>query len=291
MMKVESQRCKICGGSGKIVHKGTRDNANINVYECVKCGTKFLVSEENYKRDYESGYMHQSVANIVSETMSKKQISEDDIRRYYMVCNECSGKRILDFGCGFGGFLLKIKPDVKECFGVELGQKELEYISTHGIECKKNIEEYSMKFDVITLFHVFEHLENPKEWLLKFSEYLVPGGKLIIEVPNSKDALLELYKNKKFADFTYWSAHLFLYTSESLTQLINSTHKYNILEKTQIQRYSIANHLYWLAEGKPGGQAQWKNLDSRALNDSYAEKLRELGMCDTLYFVLERNVL
>lgn len=70
---------------------------------------------------------------------------------------------------------------------------------------------------MITLFHAFEHLTDPGIWLDRFSEYLYSGGYLIIEAPNANDALLSLYESKAFADFTYWSAHLFLYTINSLS--------------------------------------------------------------------------
>jgi len=56
---------------------------------------------------------------------------------------------------------------------------------------------------------------------------------------------------------------------------------------TQLQRYSIGNHLYWLAKGKPGGHKIWKDMESDALNIAYEEKLRELKMCDTIFMVLE----
>lgn len=131
-------------------------------------------------------------------------------------------------------------------------------------------------------------MSRPKEWLEKLSEYLNTNGKLIIEVPNANDALLELYESQAFADFTYWSAHLFLYTQKSLTLVIEETKKYSIELAGQVQRYSLANHLMWLAKGKPGGQKHWNFIDSNELNVAYVEKLKELQMCDTLFFVLNR---
>ena len=126
-------------------------------------------------------------------------------------------------------------------------------------------------------------------WLQKYSSYLTDSGYLIIEVPNANDALLSLYENQKFADFTYWSAHLFLYTIKSLTMIIEETDKYDIVSAGQVQRYSIANHLMWLAKGMPGGHVKWKFLDTNELNEAYSSKLKELEMCDTLFFVLKKR--
>ena len=71
--------------------------------------------------------------------------------------------------------------------------------------------------------------------------------------------------------------------------LIEECGKYVLETAQQIQRYTIANHLMWLAKGMPGGHEKWKYLDSKELNESYIQKLRELQMCDTLFFVLNRK--
>lgn len=274
------------GGKSILVHKGTRDNPLIDVYKCSECGTRFLsVREDN---DYENGFMHK--ANIWSDLNIDERLQvfrDDDIRRYNMVNEICIGKNVLDFGCGFGGFISFISRVAHTCSGVELGRTEREYLNTKGIECFRTIDDCQRKFDVITMFHTFEHLTNPHAWLKRFSEYLVKDGYLIIEVPNGNDALLSLYESEKFADFTYWSAHLFLYTIKSLSMLIEKTGYFNILSAGQVQRYSLANHLMWLSKGLPGGDKVWNYLNSNELNTAYAKKLEELEMCDTLFFVLQ----
>lgn len=279
--------CPICRGGSKLVHKGTRDDQNIDVNQCSVCETKFL-SVVDRQNDYENGFMHETfpLSDLNIEERLKLG-SNDDIRRFEMVKDKCRGKRILDFGCGFGGFLHYISEVADSYSGVELGKQERKYLNGKGITCFKNIEECTGKFDVITLFHVFEHLNDPRMWLNKLVDYLVKGGYLIIEVPNANDILLSLYENEAFADFTYWSAHLFLYTIKSLSMLINECGKYNIISAGQVQRYPIANHLMWLAKGKPGGHNIWKFLDTDDLNKAYETKLAELEMCDTLFFVLQ----
>ena len=46
----------------------------------------------------------------------------------------------------------------------------------NDIQVYKDIDEFDRTFDVITLFHVFEHLKNPKDWLNKFSQHQKRGG-------------------------------------------------------------------------------------------------------------------
>lgn len=283
-------KCPICGGGVCTIHKGTRDDAAIDVYSCNECGTKFL-SELDKKNDYENGFMYET------NGLSKQGIDErlcscrdDDMRRFNMVKDICFGKSVLDFGCGFGGFLQNISQTAVSCKGVELGKTERQYLIGKGMTVYKNLDECSEKFDVITLFHVFEHLNTPKMWLEKYSDYLTEGGYLIIEVPNANDALLSLYESRQFADFTYWSAHLFLYTIKSLAMLIEEVGRYDIVSAGQVQRYSIANHLMWLAKEVPGGHKKWECLDSEELNEAYTDKLKKLQMCDTLFFVLRKKI-
>lgn len=288
-MPAEERMCPICGGGGYLVHKGTRDNDAINVYRCPECGTRFLsVIDIDY--DYENGFMHKTGVDLEIDIETKLRLHKpDDDRRFDMVRSICAGKRVMDFGCGYGGFLKNIKRIASECCGVELGKEEREYVGGIGIKCYKDIDESSGIFDVITLFHVFEHLSDPEKWLNKIGQHLRPGGTLIIEVPNADDVLLSLYESEAFADFTYWSAHLFLYTIKSLTMIIERCGKFRIVSPGQMQRYPLANHLMWLAKGKPGGHEKWSQLDSAGLDREYENKLKELQKCDTLFFVLEKS--
>ncbi len=282
-------KCPICCGDGYLVHEGTRDNSEIDVYQCPECGTKFLSSVDG-NNDYENGFMYENdplAALSIEERL--KIFQKDDKRRFEKVKEICCGKNVLDFGCGFGGYLKYISDVADSCCGVDLGKSERDYLNANGISCFRTIEETGKKFDVITLFHVLEHLSDPENWLNIFSDYLVDNGLLIIEVPHANDILLSLYASSKFADATYWSAHLFLFTAKSLSMIIERSGKYIIESLEYIQRYSFANHMMWLAKGLPGGHNEWKYLDSAELNEAYVKKLQELEMCDTLFFVLRKK--
>ena len=141
------------------------------------------------------------------------------------------------------------------------------------------------KYDIITMFHVLEHLPDPRTTLRKLSRFLKDKGQLIIEVPSAEYALLTLYGCEAFSHFTYWSCHLFLFTLNTLKELALQVNlKMNYIR--QIQRYPLSNHLYWLAKGKPGGHENWHFLDSKQLNKAYEDQLSKLGKCDTLVISL-----
>ncbi len=280
--------CPLCSSKNvSLIHKGVRDNSDIDVYICQDCNIKFL-SKFNHN-DYEAGFMHLSTNTAkLSPQEHLKLCEEDDERRYQMTKKECSSRNVLDFGCGFGGYLSRIQAVSDYCAGVELGHEEREYLNSKGITCKREIDEYEEKFDVITLFHVLEHLEAPQLWLQKIALHMRWGGRLIIEVPNADDALLTLYENKAFADFTYWSAHLILYTEETLKRMILSTGKFRPVRLDFYQRYPLANHLYWLAQGKPGGQHVFNIFNEPALSEAYNKVLKTEKLSDTIYQIWER---
>ena len=138
------------------------------------------------------------------------------------------------------------------------------------------------------MFHVLEHLPDPKAILSELSEMLADGGQIIMEVPNADDALLTLYNNEPFSNFTYWSCHLFLYTAKTLEMLFNQMNlKVNYIK--QIQRYPLSNHLYWLANGKPGGHQKWHFLDSPELHAAYEKTLTSIDKCDTIMTSISKS--
>lgn len=280
-------QCEICGEELKLIHKGTRDNPNIDVYECSTCHTKQL--SLIIDNDYANGFMNGKIGMTVEDINNRlDECKIDDIRRTHMVEPWIVNRKVLDFGCGFGGFIDAISVSASSVSGVEQGSDERNYLLNRGFNVKDSIEAFDEDFDVITLFHVFEHLNDPDKWLKVIASKLKMGGTLFIEVPNSNDALLDLYQCSSFADFTYWSAHLYLYSIQSLTEVISRSGLFEIEDADQIQRYPLANHLYWLSKGKPGGQNVWSFLDQEDINEMYSQILSKKGLCDTLFFRMRR---
>ncbi|UVI29883.1 class I SAM-dependent methyltransferase [Paenibacillus spongiae] len=274
----------MCGtASGKLRHQGVRDNTLIDVLECSECGLVYLSSFDHISDDYYEQSM--MLGGVVDLDQYRLRSLNDDTRRLTTIKEEAIDKTILDFGCGGGGFLSMIKPFVQCAAGVELDNTIRNSLRQEGLQVFASIDEIEGQYDYITLFHVLEHLPDPAAILGRLKNHLSPKGKIIIEVPSANDALLKLYGSDKFAKFTYWSCHLFLFTPETLTKTaINAGFKVKYVK--QVQRYPLSNHLHWLAEQRPGGHQEWSFLNDVQLNQAYEKQLASIGMCDTLFTCL-----
>jgi len=286
------KRCYLCGDTKFKKRPGSvRDNAELEALECVSCGLVFLSSFDHINEGfYEGSEMHGGEMPDIQAWL--KETSWDDERRFQYLKSALPNRRLLDFGCGAGGFLFKARDLAATAHGVEPETRLSNHYQCHGLTVFQNLSQMPKnvrggRYDIITLFHVLEHIPDPKSILDELSTMLADGGQIIVEVPNADDALLTLYNNKPFSHFTYWSCHLFLYTAKTLQMLFDQINlKVNYIK--QIQRYSLSNHLCWLADGKPGGHQKWHFLDSPELHTAYEKQLAAIGKCDTILASVSR---
>ena len=209
----------------------------------------------------------------------KAPIIEDDLRRVVQHNKILKNKKILDFGCGWGGFLKRTKK-TKSLTGVELRKECIFYIKKNikKIIVSDNLNNLNEKYDIITMFHVLEHIPYQIETLKELKKKLTKNGKIIIEVPSADDFLLKL---KEFKKFTFWSEHLILHTENSLRKILELSgfKKINI---KYYQRYNFSNHLGWFIKRMPGGHDSYKNISDTKINKEYSDYLIRRKSTDTL---------
>jgi 2-polyprenyl-3-methyl-5-hydroxy-6-metoxy-1,4-benzoquinol methylase len=282
MVRNEETKCYLCGSTEHRLRPGkVRDNENLKIYECSNCGLVFLSRSALPEGFYEQSGMHSGDPQPIDKWL--RDTDRDDARRFRYLSEAMINRDVLDFGCGAGGFLLKARTRARHVAGIELEARLQPHFQAAGVEVFRDIDELpsDQYFDLITAFHVVEHLEDPAGMLRQLASRLREGGKIIIELPSSTDALLTLYENVLFSEFTYWSCHLFLFNAANLPLLVHKAGlKLEYLK--QIQRYPLSNHLHWLAKGKPGGHQVWSFLDSEELSRIYETTLASLGITDTL---------
>ena len=283
---MDDRVCYLCEGSSFRARTGAvRDDPALQILECTNCGLVTLSSFAHIRTGHyaESG-MHGSAPASIDSWLRESE--PDDQRRIDMLRSALLNKTVLDFGCGAGGFAAKARAIAAEIVGVEPERRVHEYwgdrLTLYG-----GLDEFDGEFDVITAFHVIEHLPDPRQTLRELALRLRDKGRLIAEVPSSEDALLTLYDNDAFQHFTYWSQHLFLFNAETLRR-VTAQAGLRAVSILQFQRYPLSNHLYWLTRGLPGGHQHWSFLDTPALTQAYAASLASVGKCDTIIACLEK---
>ncbi|WP_340297151.1 MULTISPECIES: class I SAM-dependent methyltransferase [unclassified Roseobacter] len=268
----------------ELYHDRVRDREDVSVFrdpvtKVIVLSKASHISDQYYaERDEEDGYIVRD-QKIISPRVS------DNLRRKSDFLNYVQGKRWLDFGCGLGGTLEELSDQSASCAGLEVNKLRAEFVASKGYQVFNSIGELSHgSFDIITLFHVLEHLSEPVEALTDLKAKLAAGGKVLIEVPHAKDALFDLYDCTEFKNFTFWSEHLVLHTRESLRAVAQAAGFKNIQIKS-LQRYPLSNHLYWLSQGLPGGHKVWPELSSNELDRAYQAALAMLDQTDTLLLI------
>lgn len=133
-------------------------------------------------------------------------------------------KNLLDVGCGTGDFLETAQKDHWNIFGIEPNKQAREIANKKTKDAVFNVNQLlefdKNSFDVITLWHVLEHLPNLENQLSTLKDLLKSDGTLIIAVPNYKSYDALYYKN-------FWAAfdvprHLWHFSQDSISKLVSS---------------------------------------------------------------------
>lgn len=283
------------------IEKRVRDSIRHCVVKCEKCGhiqlspiPSLIEEREFYNKNLQSKNI--SLPTKISDVSLNSY--HDTKRRADFVSKYCSKKsRILDVGSGDGFFLKEMDKRGYEIMGLEVSNERRETskrvakvkVLDVDLTNKSITNENLGKFDCITLFHVLEHIINPVAFLQNIKKFIKTNGKIIIEVPNLKDALL--LENKNYKDFYWQRAHLSYFYDNSLIKTIK---KSGLLTKDVffVQRYGLKNFMHWLVVGKPqidepifqtNGKYKW-------LENYYKNYLCKSGKSDTLIVVAKVKI-
>ncbi|WP_088324188.1 class I SAM-dependent methyltransferase [Polaribacter tangerinus] len=220
------------------------DNKNLysNLTHFLSC-KDYAFSKENFELYYHSKYdflatkpvpknlaEYYKSENYISHTDSKKSFLD---KIYQIVKNytlkqklslinsfQTAQKTILDVGAGTGDFLKVCKSNDWKIFGIEPSLIARESAQKKGLFLNENTTELSgKKYDVITLWHVLEHVHNLQDYTLTLKNLLKEDGKLVIAVPNYKSYDANYYKE-------HWAAfdvprHVWHFSQKSIQLLFS----------------------------------------------------------------------
>lgn len=271
------------------VSDSTRDIEKLKVFKDLKSGVylleKYIATYKYYKNLKTKNDLEKISRVILSNGIVKSYEINDDERRFGQFKKLTLNKDILDFGCGWGRFL-QLNNKAKKKYAVELRKECINFIKKNikNIQIFETLEKIEIKFDIITMFHVLEHLPNQIEAIKKLKKKLKKNGKIIIEVPSSNDFLLKFDKLKSFKKFTFWSEHLILHNEFSLKKILKAA-GFKKIKFTYFQRYNFNNHLGWFINGTPGGHNYNKNIGDKKIINEYRNFLIRTKSTDTIIVI------
>ena len=219
-----NSKCILCKTKGELFYQV--DGMRIN--KCPHCGLVYSepneISQDSlYKEDYFTG------KGIVGKDFLKdKEILEFDRFRLKIRLRKieqlASKGNLLDVGCATGIFMDMAQNKGWNCYGVELSEFAVNYcrnvlqlnVVTGTLEKASYPRNY---FNVVTLFHVLEHIADPVIFLREeVNPILKSGGLLVIETPNF--ASLESRTNKEQWSDLKPREHIYHFTPSTLKKVI-----------------------------------------------------------------------
>jgi SAM-dependent methyltransferase len=172
---------------------------------CKQCQTTPLLRDEDLPDLYGKYYPRREIdiEALVKQIgdpcdpseMRRRQRNGTDNQGQYLTR---PGMSVLDYGCGAGASLLEIKALGAEAYGIEADPNVKQVIDALGLRIHigtlDDMPFAGMKFDLIVLNQVLEHIPHPELLLARFTQLLKPGGKLVLSFPNAGSVFARFFK-------------------------------------------------------------------------------------------------
>jgi len=233
---MKSDTCDICGGRKSKFLFSSKDRmchipGNFRVMRCLSCGVWYLrpkLAKKILSRYYPS-------QTYYAYTEGKKGFF--GILREFLIAHRFflfpsvpampggtkKPGRILDVGCGTGESLISLQKLGWEGYGLDRDKKALAVATKRGVRhirygSYKDISRYPNNFfDVVRLYHVIEHLDDPALCLRLIRKKLKQSGQLLLGTPNAASFASRIFG-------TYWynldsPRHLFVFSPRILRKL------------------------------------------------------------------------
>lgn len=228
----ETPACLICGSESKIPFLTVPNRFSLSeqftVVKCADCGLVYLSprpSEDEiavYYKD-ENYQPHQEQAKTLTERLYRFiRIFNNRYKRRLIEKLVPRGK-ILDYGCGTGEFLVEMRNSKWETYGFEPSEKAAEIAKSYDLNLLTQFADLDQKVDVITLWHVLEHIHSTEDLLEKITIKLAQNGFLILALPNR-----ESYDARSYGrNWVAYDAprHLYHFTPSDMENLLK---QYNL---------------------------------------------------------------
>ncbi len=236
MPKIHTDTCPVCKGDTFTDFLDCTDftvsGETFKIMECTGC--KFKITQDVPDEASVEAY-YQSEDYISHSDSSKGLINKAyHVARTYMlgqkrkiVIQHTLKKTgtLLDIGAGTGYFAAHMKNHGWKVTGTEKSREARKFAGEErGIKLIPAEDLFTLEnhsFDAVTLWHVLEHFYHPEKYIREIERVLLPGGTLVIALPNHSSYDARHYKG-------YWAAwdvprHLWHFTPAHVKQLFENS--------------------------------------------------------------------
>lgn len=286
-------KCPLCDSENiELFHDNVWDNDSTKVYKCEDCDLTFLWPQmsDSEEEEFYSNY-GKHIKNRANNSELPGNIYENNKnkikKRYSLISPYFINKdSVCEIGSATGNFL-EILDNIELKCAVELNDTNRKYSKRFSDMQFNTINQVPdhFQFDIICMFHTFEHIKEPISFLNECNSHLNANGKIIIEIPYIKDPLISLYDNNQFKDFYFQMMHPYIYSKKSIKNVLNLS-SFEVEEFIFYQRYGLDNHLSWLVNEEPGGDEKFNELFSNVI--SYKAKLEKNKTTDTFFIIASK---
>lgn len=219
--------CDLCNSKNiKDYYKG----AKVNIMQCQDCKYFFTnprptlqeIADSYSQDDFYDGWLKEDIDRLKMWAKRAERVIAQNI----------SGKNVLDYSAGIGTFLHLLKRKGYNVFGTEISDSAKKIAkSKFDIELLDDLDftndRFTGYFDLITAWHVVEHVHSPSTLIKWFNKLLKPGGTLVIAVPNIDNHPLKRFFKKGIEGDLVFSPmtpgtelHLSHFSHETLTEFL-----------------------------------------------------------------------
>lgn len=229
-----NNKCPWCGSDKAQINLWLKDEflskEDFHICECLSCGLLYTMPRppkeklgEYYKS--EEYYSHQeNTKGFIPKVY--EAVKKVNLKHKYQIATE--GKEVgtlLDIGCGVGDFIHTAEEQGWEAIGVEPSDDAKSIARTRikgNIINSEELEKLAdASFDLITMWHVLEHVDELRWQVEQLQRLVKPEGRIVIAVPNYKSYDGQYYKE-------HWAAydvprHLNHFNKQTITKIFKTS--------------------------------------------------------------------
>jgi SAM-dependent methyltransferase len=220
-MQALKSLCAICNETTPVSLLYDKDS--LRIIRCRHCHTLFRPKEEHGESkpvDNAPEYYSESMRCLTGNRLFFRLTFEHLMTKFPRI----RGGNLLDVGCGIGNSLFAAKALGFHTYGIEISRWASDYCRKEGFEIFTSLEELSrrdLKFDVINLGHVLEHVTDPISFLASLKEFLKEDGMIRMEVPDCGNfSFWRLFSWSKYVVSKPLADHLYYFTLPTLRNVV-----------------------------------------------------------------------